>query len=81
MRKRLARICDRYGIAELQIFDSRALGTPSPAATSTFSTQCAPGRRLGWEIEQLANEFTALFGHLVDMMSLRSLHPCCNHPS
>jgi len=34
-----------------------------------------PGRRLGWEIEQLTDELTELFGHNVDLLSLRSLHP------
>ena len=34
-----------------------------------------PGRRLGWEIEQLADELTELFGRRVDLVSLRSLHP------
>jgi len=40
-----------------------------------FSTQLLPGRRLGWEIEQLADEVSELFGHRVDLVSLRSLHP------
>ena len=34
-----------------------------------------PGRRLGWEIEELADELTDLFGHRVDLVSLRALHP------
>jgi uncharacterized protein len=34
-----------------------------------------PRRRLGWEIEQLADELSELFGHRVDLVSLRSLHP------
>jgi hypothetical protein len=38
-----------------------------------------PGRRLGWEIEQLADELTDLFGHKVDLVSLRALHPLLQH--
>jgi predicted nucleotidyltransferase len=34
-----------------------------------------PGRRLGWEIEQLADELAELFGRQVDLVSLRALHP------
>jgi hypothetical protein len=34
-----------------------------------------PGRRLGWEIEQLADDLSELFGRRVDLVSLRSLHP------
>jgi hypothetical protein len=46
-----------------------------PRRSSTFSTHPLPGRRLGWEIEQLADELSELFGHRVDLVSLRSLHP------
>lgn len=34
-----------------------------------------PGHRLGWEIEQLSDELTELFGRQVDLVSLRALHP------
>ena len=72
---RLARICDRYGIAELQIFGSRARGTSGPDSDIDVLYTLRPGRRLGWEIEQLADELTNLFGHRVDLVSLQSLHP------
>jgi len=32
-------------------------------------------RRLGWEIEQLAEELAELFGGHVDLVSSRALHP------
>ena len=70
---RLADICARYGIAELQIFGSQARGTASPDSDILYTLR--PGRRLGWEIEQLADELAELFGHRVDLVSLRSLHP------
>jgi len=34
-----------------------------------------PGRRLGWDIEQLADELAELFGHTVDLVSWHALHP------
>ena len=34
-----------------------------------------PGQRLGWEIEQLADELGELFGHTVDLVSVHALHP------
>jgi hypothetical protein len=34
-----------------------------------------PGRRLGWEVEQLTDELADLFGHRADLVSLRALHP------
>jgi predicted nucleotidyltransferase len=33
-----------------------------------------PGRRLGWEIEQLADELAAVFGRPVDLVSAAALH-------
>ena len=73
--RRLAEICDRYGIAELQIFGSQARGTSGPDSDIDVLYAVRPGRRLGWEIEELADELTDLFGHRVDLVSLRALHP------
>jgi predicted nucleotidyltransferase len=72
---RLAAICDRYGIAELRIFGSRARGTAEPDSDIDVLYTLRPGRRLGWEIEQLSDELSELFGSRVDLVSLRSLHP------
>ncbi|MFI5065231.1 MAG: nucleotidyltransferase family protein [Streptosporangiales bacterium] len=72
---RLADICDRYGIAELQIFGSGARGTAGPESDIDILYTLRPGRQLGWEVEQLTDELTELFGHNVDLLSLRSLHP------
>ena len=72
---RLAAICDKYGIAELKVFGSRARGERRPDSDIDVLYTLRPGRRLGWEIEQFADELTELFGHKVDLVSLRSLHP------
>ena len=71
----LADVCDRYGIAELQIFGSRARGTARPGSDIDVLYTLPPGRTLGWEIEQLADELASLLGHPVDLVSLRALHP------
>ena len=55
---RLADICDRYGIAELQIFGSQARGTAGPDSDIDVLYTLRPGRRLGWEIEQVADDPT-----------------------
>lgn len=73
--RRLADICGRYGIAKLEIFGSLARGTAGPDSDIDVLYTLRPGRRLGWEIEQLADELTELFGRKVDLVSLRSLHP------
>src|SRR5438309_3698830 len=72
---RLAAICDKYGIAELKVFGSRARGEAEPDSDIDILYTLRPGRRLGWEVEQLADELSGLFGRTVDLVSLRALHP------
>ncbi len=72
---RLAAICDRYGIAELQLFGSQARGTATADSDIDILYTLRPGRRLGWDIEQLADDLTDLFGRPVDLVSIRGLHP------
>jgi predicted nucleotidyltransferase len=71
----LAAVCDKYGIAELKVFGSRAHDTARPDSDVDILYTLRPGRKLGWEIEQLTDELTNLLGHDVDLVSLRSLHP------
>lgn len=71
----LSAVCDKYGIAELKVFGSRARGTARPSSDVDVLYTLRPGRKLGWEIEQLADELTNLLGHDVDLVSVRSLHP------
>jgi predicted nucleotidyltransferase len=71
----LAAVCDKYGIAELKVFGSRARGTAQPGSDVDVLYTLRPGRRLGWEIEQLADDLTRLLGHEVDLVSMGSLHP------
>jgi len=59
---RLADVCARYGIARLRAFGSVARGTASPDSDIDVLYELQPGRRLGWEIEQLADELAAVFG-------------------
>ena len=73
--RRLAEICDRYGIAELEVFGSSARGTAGPASDVDILYTVRAGRRLGWEIEDLADELSALLGRPVDLVSRRALHP------
>jgi predicted nucleotidyltransferase len=58
---RLAAICNRYGIAELKIFGSQARGTAQPGSDIDILYTLRPGHRLGWEIEQLADELAEPF--------------------
>jgi len=71
----LAAVCDRYGIAELTVFGSQARGTARPDSDIDVLYALRPGRKLGWEIEQLAEDLAGLFGREVDLVSMRALHP------
>lgn len=71
----LAAVCDKYGIAELKVFGSRARGTARPDSDIDVLYTLRPGRKLGWEIEQLTEELSGLFGQKVDLVSLRAMHP------
>jgi predicted nucleotidyltransferase len=71
----LAAVCDKYGIGELKVFGSRAHGTAGRDSDIDVLYVLRPGRKLGWEIEQLADELADVLGHRVDLVSVRALHP------
>ena len=71
---RLAAVCARYGIARLMIFGSVARGTAEPSSDVDVLYELQPGRRLGWEIEDLSDELSELFGRPVDLVSRAALH-------
>ena len=51
--ERLADICGRYGISELQIFGSQARGTAGTDSDIDILYTLRPGRRLGWKSSSL----------------------------
>ena len=76
---RLAHVCARYGDARLRVFGSVARGTATPDSDIDVLDidvlyELEPGRRLGWEIEQLADELAVVFGRPVDLVSPAALH-------
>jgi predicted nucleotidyltransferase len=73
--RRLDAVCERYGIAALEVFGSSARGTARPDSDIDLLYTMTRGRRLGWEIEDLADELSALLGRRVDLVSRRALHP------
>jgi uncharacterized protein len=54
--RRLDAVCERYGIAALEVFGSSARGTARPDSDVDILYTMKPGRRLGWEIEDLVDE-------------------------
>lgn len=71
---RLAAVGARYGVARLMIFGSVARGTAEPSRDVDVLYELQPGRRLGWEIEDLSDELSELFRRPVDLVSRAALH-------
>ena len=73
-KARLAAVCARYGVARLMIFGSVARGTAEPSSDVDVLYELQPGQRLGWEIEDLSDELSELFGRPGDLVSRAALH-------
>jgi hypothetical protein len=52
-------ICDRYGIARLDVFGSVSRGDAAAGSDIDVLYELRPGARLGWEIEDLADSCQA----------------------
>ena len=72
--RRLAEVCRRYGVGRLDIFGSVSRGDAGPSSDVDVLYELAPGARLGWEIEDLADELTLVLGRRVDLVSRAALH-------
>ncbi|MGQ0846889.1 MAG: nucleotidyltransferase family protein [Sporichthyaceae bacterium] len=71
---RIAEICGRYGIARLDVFGSVCRGEAEPDSDVDVLYVLAPGARLGWGIEALADELSEALGRPVDLVSRNALH-------
>ena len=70
----LARICEHYGIARLEVFGSVARGDPGPDSDIDVLYVLEPGAHLGWNIEHLADQLSEVLGRPVDLVSRNTLH-------
>ena len=72
--ERLAEVCVRYGVARLEVFGSVSRGDDRADSDVDILYELSPGIRLGWNIENLADELAELFGRTVDLVSRVALH-------
>lgn len=72
--QRLREVCDRYGVIRLDVFGSAGRGEDHPGSDIDLLYEIAPGTRLGWDIEQLADELAEVLGRPVDLVSRTALH-------
>lgn len=73
--RKLQEICRRWGIAELSVFGSVASGEAGPDSDIDLLYVFRPEARVGWEIVDLEEELSQLFGRKVDLVSKRYIHP------
>jgi predicted nucleotidyltransferase len=76
----LAALCAQYGIASLAVFGSLSRGDASKTSDVDLLYELLPGRRLGWEIEELSQSLAGLFGRPVDLVARTALHPMLRKP-
>lgn len=72
---RLVGVCRRYGIASLAVFGSVARDASSASSDLDLLYELAPGVQLGWEMDDLADDLSEIFGRPVDLVSRVGLHP------
>lgn len=70
----LSRICQKYGLATLEVFGSQARGDASESSDVDLLYTLKPGVRLGWKIEDLNVELAELFGKDVDLVARESVN-------
>lgn len=72
--ERLRELCERYGIASLEIFGSVARGDDNRGSDLDLLYVLKPGARLGFRLFDLEDELTDLFGRPVDLVARRSIN-------
>lgn len=72
--ERLREVCERYGIARLEVFGSVSRGEAGPSSDVDLLYSLVPGASLGWEIEDLEDELSEVIGRPVDLVSRKYLN-------
>lgn len=73
-RDRLREVCERYGVASLEVFGSIARGENRPDSDVDLLCVLKPGARLGFRLFGLEDELTAVFGRPVDLVARTSVN-------
>ena len=72
-RDRLAELCDRYGVARLEVFGSFTRGDATPESDLDILATFNRGVRIGLEFVAFQQELEALFGRSVDLLTRSSV--------
>lgn len=71
---RLRDVCERYGVASLEVFGSVARGEDHLDSDLDLLYVLKPGTRMGFRRFDLEDELSALFGRRVDLVARRSIN-------
>lgn len=72
--ERLREVCERYGVASLEVFGSVARGEDRPESDLDLLYVLRPGVRLGFKLFELEDELASVFGRPVDLVSRNSIN-------
>jgi predicted nucleotidyltransferase len=73
---KLAELCRRYDVSELSLFGSAARGEMHPGSDIDVMVEFDPAARIGLiKFESLSEDFAALLGRKVDLVTKRGLKP------
>ena len=73
-RERLRDVCERYGVASLDVFGSVARNEDRQDSDLDLLYVLKPNARLGFRLFDLEDELAALFGRPVDLVARKSVN-------
>ena len=73
-QERLREVCERYGVASLEVFGSLARGENRSDSDVDLLYVLKPGARLGFRIFDLEDELAELFERPVDLVARKSIN-------
>jgi len=77
-RERLARVCQRYGVARLEVFGSFTRGDAGTGSDLDILVTFRPQVKVGLEFVALQQELEALFGRPVDLLTRSAVERSSN---
>lgn len=72
--ERLREVCERYGVASLEVFGSVARGEHRPDSDVDLLYVLKPDARLGFRLFDLEDELATLFGRPVDLVARKAIN-------
>ena len=72
--ERLREVCERYGVASLEVFGSAARNEDRRDSDVDLLYVLKPDARLGFSLFDLEDELAALFGRPVDLVSRKAIN-------